>query len=95
MGAPLGGILLAWGVIRLGPASMPAGLDWPAIVGVAPLKGIGFTIAIFISTLAFEEADLQDQAKLAILVASAAAAIIGLTLLYVRATVTRRDAERT
>lgn len=93
VGAPLGGVLFAWGVIRFGPARMPAGLGWPAIGGVAPLKGIGFTIAIFISTLAFEEADLQEQAKLAILVASTAAAIIGLGVLYVRAGILSRRAQ--
>jgi NhaA family Na+:H+ antiporter len=84
VGAPLGGIAFAWATMRFGPGRMPEGLDWPAILGVAPLKGIGFTIAIFISTLAFDEVELQDQAKLAILIASAAAAVIGLTVLYVR-----------
>jgi len=64
---------------------MPAGLDWPAIAAVTPLKGIGFTIAIFISALAFDDVASQDQAKLAILFASAAAAAIGLTALYLRA----------
>lgn len=92
LGAPLGGVLFAWGLIRLGPGSMPAGLDWAAIGGVAPLKGIGFTIAIFISTLAFEDAELQDQSKLAILVASTAAAILGLAALYTRAAILRRRA---
>jgi len=84
IGAPLGGILFAWSVMRLGPGRMPEGLDWPAILGVAPLKGIGFTIAIFISTLAFDEVDLQEQAKLAILIGSAIAAIIGISVLYIR-----------
>ncbi len=64
---------------------MPVGLDWPAIGGVAPLKGIGFTIAIFISVLAFDEVEVQEQAKLAILIASIAAAVIGLVVLYGRA----------
>jgi NhaA family Na+:H+ antiporter len=84
IGAPLGGVLFAWSVMRLGPGRMPEGLDWPAILGVAPLKGIGFTIAIFISTLAFDEVDLQEQAKLAILIGSGVAAIIGLSVLYIR-----------
>lgn len=92
VGAPIGGILFAWGLLRFGPGRMPDGLDWPAIGGVAPLKGIGFTIAIFISTLAFEEVDLQEQAKLAILVASAVAALIGLAALYGRAAMLNRRA---
>ena len=53
--------------VRFGPARVPNGLDWPAIGAVAPLKGIGFTVAIFISVLAFDDEALQEQAKLAIL----------------------------
>jgi NhaA family Na+:H+ antiporter len=84
VGAPLAGIGLAWAAVRLTPARLPDGLDWPAIAGVAPLKGIGFTVAIFISVLAFEEEALQEEAKLAILVGSAAAAVIGLAVLFAR-----------
>ncbi|MGI9659881.1 MAG: Na+/H+ antiporter NhaA [Gaiellaceae bacterium] len=90
VGAPIGGVLFAWATVRHGPGRMPDGLDWPAIRGVAPLKGIGFTIAIFISVLAFEEARLQEQAKLAILVASAAAAAIGFAMLHWRAATLKR-----
>jgi NhaA family Na+:H+ antiporter len=84
VGAPIGGFLFAWGIVRSGPARLPDGLDWPAIGGVTPLKGIGFTIAIFISALASDEQELQDQSKLAILAGSAVAAVIGLTVLYTR-----------
>ncbi len=92
VGAPLGGFLFAWGLVRLGPAGMPDGLDWPAIAGVTPLKGIGFTIAIFISALAFDEQALQEQSKLAILVGSATAAVIGLAVLYARPLLLRERA---
>jgi Na+:H+ antiporter, NhaA family len=84
VGAPLGGILLSWAVVRLTPARVPDGLDWPAIGGVAPLKGIGFTVAIFISVLAFDDAALREEAKLAILIASAIAGVIGVSVLYTR-----------
>ena len=47
---------------------------------MAPLKGIGFTVAIFISLLAFDDPALQEQAKLAILIASAIAGLIGFEL---------------
>jgi len=77
VGAPIGGVLLAWLTVRLGPARVPDGLDWPAIGAVAPLKGIGFTVAIFISVLAFDDPALQAEAKLAILVASLLAAVLG------------------
>jgi NhaA family Na+:H+ antiporter len=85
VGAPLGGIALAWVLVRLTPTRVPDGLDWPAIAGVAPLKGIGFTVAIFISVLAFDSDALQEQAKLAILVGSVLSAVIGLTALWARA----------
>ena len=84
IGAPIGGVLLAWLPVRFGPAQLPEGLDWPAISAVAPLKGIGFTVAIFISVLAFDDEEVQAQAKLAILVASAIAALIGLAALIAR-----------
>ena len=84
VGAPLGGMLLAWLVVRYGPARLPDRLDWAAIAGIAPLKGIGFTVAIFISVLAFEDQALREQAKLAILVAPFIAGIAGLSVLYLR-----------
>lgn len=84
VGAPIAGIGFAWGVVRLTPARLPDGLDWRAIAGVAPLKGIGFTVAIFISVLAFEDEATREQAKLAILVASFIAALIGVAALSLR-----------
>jgi NhaA family Na+:H+ antiporter len=84
IGAPLGGIALAWGVVRTGRARLADGLDWSAIASVAPLKGIGFTVAIFISVLAFEDEALQEEAKLAILIASALAGTIGVCALWIR-----------
>jgi NhaA family Na+:H+ antiporter len=84
IGAPTGGVLLAWLSLRSGAARIPDGLDWPAIAAVSPLKGIGFTVAIFISLLAFDDPTLQEQAKLAILLASFVAAIFGLSGLALR-----------
>jgi NhaA family Na+:H+ antiporter len=84
VGAPIGGVLLAWLVVRATPARLPEGLDWRAIGGVAPLKGIGFTVAIFISVLAFDEEALREEAKLAILLASCVAGLIGLSVLHLR-----------
>ena len=84
VGAPVGGMLLAFASVRVGPGRMPENLDWPAIGGVAPLKGIGFTIAIFITTLAFEDQALQDIATLAVLAASLLSALIGLAVIFTR-----------
>jgi Na+:H+ antiporter, NhaA family len=94
VGAPLGGFLFAYGTVRVGVGRLPDGLDWAAIGGVTPLKGIGFTIAIFISAIAFDDPGTQERAKLAILIASATAGVIGLSVLLARhAIVKRRAAE--
>jgi Na+:H+ antiporter, NhaA family len=93
VGAPLGGIGLAWFLVKARRTGLPPGLDWPAIAAVAPLKGIGFTVAIFMAVLALDDPVLQEQAKLAILVASAIAGAIGLTALWVRHRI-RRDRGR-
>ncbi len=51
---------------------------------MAPLKGIGFTVAIFISILAFDDEGLQAQATLAIIVASLVVGVIGVGSLLLR-----------
>jgi Na+:H+ antiporter, NhaA family len=84
IGAPVFGILLTWAAMRLTPARMPEGLVIRDIAAVSPLKGIGFTVAIFISVLAFEDETLREQAKLSILLASTLAGAVGATALYVR-----------
>jgi NhaA family Na+:H+ antiporter len=84
IGAPIGGILLPLSVARVTGTTLPGSLDWAAIAAMAPLKGIGFTVAIFISILAFDDAALQAQATLAILVASLLAGLIGVGSLLLR-----------
>jgi NhaA family Na+:H+ antiporter len=84
VGAPIGGILLPFAVSRITGTTLPGALDWAAIAAMAPLKGIGFTVAIFISILAFEDESLQEQATLAILVASLLAGLIGIGSLLLR-----------
>jgi NhaA family Na+:H+ antiporter len=84
VGAPLGGIIFAWIVVRSGQGRFSAGLDFGSVAAVTPLKGIGFTVAIFIATLALEGQQLQDQAKLAILLGSLTSAVIGVAALSAR-----------
>ena len=63
-----------------GSARLPAGAGWRHIVGVGAVAGIGFTVSLFITGLAFDTDTLQDDAKIGILVASIIAAIIGATI---------------
>ncbi len=81
LGKPLGICLGAWVVVRFGNAVLPSHLSWHQIIGLGFMGGIGFTMAIFISTLAFQEASDLQTAKLAILIASCLSACIGLLLL--------------
>jgi NhaA family Na+:H+ antiporter len=68
-------------VIRSGVADMPAGVNWGQIWGVSLLGGIGFTMSIFISELAFIDPALIEEAKIAIFIASILAGIFGFLVL--------------
>ncbi|MDT3778746.1 Na+/H+ antiporter NhaA [Nitrospira sp. MA-1] len=81
LGKPLGICLGAWVVVQFGSAVLPSDLGWPQIIGLGFMGGIGFTMAIFIATLAFQEPSDLQTAKLAILIASCLSACIGLLLL--------------
>jgi NhaA family Na+:H+ antiporter len=78
-----------WLAVRLRMARLPEGATWSGILGVSALAGIGFTVSIFITDLAFAGTALEDQAKIAILAASVLAATIGSGLLL---TLSRRHA---
>lgn len=91
VGAPLAGIAFAWILVRTTAAELPDALDWRAIGALAPLKGIGFTVAIFISLLAFDDPVLQEQAKLAILIGSVLAALVGIGALLLRHRLARTE----
>jgi NhaA family Na+:H+ antiporter len=84
VGKTVGISLVSWLTVRLGLGVLPAGATWRQLVGVAALGGIGFTVALFVSGLAFDEPALGDAAKLGILVGSALAAVVGSVLLSVR-----------
>lgn len=82
LGKPIGIVLASWVAVRLRIASLPTGVGWDRMWGVGMLAGIGFTMAVFITNLAFpEHPEVGDVAKLAILVASITASILGLTML--------------
>jgi NhaA family Na+:H+ antiporter len=81
VGKPLGVIALCGLAVRLRLATVPAALGWRGIVLAGVLAGIGFTMALFIAELAFTaNPGLHGVAKLAVLAASAVAAIAALVL---------------
>ena len=77
IGKPLGIMAAAFMVVRSRLAGLPQGVTWTALHGCAWLGGIGFTMSLFIATLAFEGTPLLDSAKVGILGASALAGIVG------------------
>jgi len=85
IGKPLGICLASWLAVKSGLAALPDGVSWRHVVGTAFLAGIGFTMALFISGLAFPGTDLEREAKLAILVASVLAAAVGIAILLATA----------
>ena len=80
LGKPLGIALAALIAVSLKVCSLPAGVSWRHMLLLGLLGGIGFTMSIFISNLAFEDATLLSAAKFAVLVASGLAAVLGLAL---------------
>jgi NhaA family Na+:H+ antiporter len=74
--------LFSWAAVRCGIARLPSGVRWRHLLGAAWLAGIGFTMSLFISQLAFGAPELVEEAKLGILLGSALSAVIGLVWLY-------------
>lgn len=82
LGKPLGILLFSFIAVRLGIAVLPAGIKWQQILGIGMVAGVGFTISIFMSTLAFTDPQVQTVAKVAVMLASLVAALSG--FLYLR-----------
>ncbi len=80
-GKQAGILAFSWLAVRLGLADLPSGVSWRQLHGVAVLGGIGFTMSLFIGSLAFSGTSLEPVAKVGILLGSAASALAGLTLL--------------
>ena len=81
VGKPLGIFLASWGAVKSGLATMPDGASWRMLLAVACLGGIGFTMSLFVDSLAFTNLELVDRGKIAILMGSTAAAILGSLLI--------------
>jgi len=84
LGKPIGIMAGSWLAVRTRLGVLPPGVGWRDLFGVALLGGIGFTVSLFISDLAFTDASIIGQAKFAVLVASVVAA--GLGVLWFAAT---------
>jgi NhaA family Na+:H+ antiporter len=81
IGKPVGIGLFALGAVRLRLAALPSGVSAGAVLGAGFLGGIGFTMALFITALAFGDSPLASAAKVGVLAASVLACLLGLLVL--------------
>lgn len=77
IGKPLGVFLFAYIAVLLGVSTLPSDIKWSHIAGVGALAGIGFTMSIFITLLAYQEASLITETKIAVLLASLLSGVLG------------------
>lgn len=81
VGKPIGIALFSYLAVKLKMCSLPEDINWKAIIGVGFLGGIGFTMSIFITLLAFSDAEHIDNSKIMILISSLIAGFLGLLFL--------------
>jgi NhaA family Na+:H+ antiporter len=81
IGKPLGIYLFSRLAVRFGMARLPTGVTWAQVHGVAWLGGIGFTVSLFVASLAFDSGALIASSKVGVIIASTLAGVIGWMLL--------------
>jgi NhaA family Na+:H+ antiporter len=82
VGKTVGISLATYAAVKSKVCELPRGVSWSQVVAVAMLAGIGFTVALFITSLAYADEAIVTQAKMGILVASTLAAILGAAMLH-------------
>jgi NhaA family Na+:H+ antiporter len=81
VGKPLGIFILTFLVVKIGWCQLPSDMNWKSILGVGFLGGIGFTMSIFITLLAFDNSVIINNTKLIIVLSSLIAGVIGFLFL--------------
>jgi NhaA family Na+:H+ antiporter len=81
-GKPLGIALAVFACVSLGLAKLPERATWPHMIGVGCLAGIGFTMSLFIGTLAFNTSAQIDAVRLGVIAGSVVSTLLGLTILW-------------
>lgn len=81
IGKPAGITLAVWATVRSGLARLPEGTGWAEMVGVTFIAGIGFTMSLFIGSLAFPDDALMNNVRLGVLGGSLTAALCGAAVL--------------
>nr|WP_295830156.1 Na+/H+ antiporter NhaA [uncultured Azospirillum sp.] len=94
VGKQVGVFLAVWIAVHIGVVERPARASWGQVYGVAVLTGIGFTMSLFIGTLAFADPQHAVAVRLGVLTGSLASALVGYGLLYAAGTGRTRAAAR-
>lgn len=81
LGKQIGVIGSIWIFVRLGLGTLPEGANWRQVYGMALLTGVGFTMSLFVSTLAFPAEGYDADVRIAVLLGSLASAITGYLVL--------------
>ncbi len=81
VGKPIGIALMSFVAVKLRVADLPEGVGWRQLIGAGMLGGIGFTMSLFVASLAFRGTTEINEAKMAILLASVIAGIAGFLVL--------------
>ena len=81
VGKPLGIALMSFVAVKLRIADLPEGVGWSQLIGAGLLGGIGFTMSLFVASLAFRGTAEITEAKMAILLASVVAGLAGYLVL--------------
>lgn len=84
IGKPLGIALFSYMAVKFNLSYLPENVNWKIIIGTGFLAGIGFTMSIFITLLAYDSYDMTNKAKMAILAGSLLAGIIGFIFLKIQ-----------
>lgn len=83
VGKQVGVFSMAWLSVKLGWAKLPTGANWAQVYGIACLTGVGFTMSLFIGTLAFEGDETLNAVRLGVLMGSIASGVLGYVLLRI------------
>ncbi len=90
LGKPIGIMLFSFIIVKTKLASLPEHANWGHMFGAGILGGVGFTMAIFVANLAFDDPAIVTTAKLAILSASLIAGVVGFLVLFIQANAARK-----
>ncbi|MDF1733110.1 MAG: Na+/H+ antiporter NhaA [Minwuia sp.] len=92
IGKQVGVFSFIWVLVKTGIGGLPQGVNWLHIYGVACLTGIGFTMSLFIGSLAFDDPAQMDAVRLGVLLGSVSSAILGIIVLRLQAPAVATDA---